>query len=32
MSPAFEFIPFAIPLALALTGLGLLIYFGKDTK
>lgn len=32
MSPAFEFIPFAIPLALAFIALGLLIYFDKDKQ
>ena len=32
MAPAFEFIPFAIPLALALIAFGLLIYLDKDKQ
>lgn len=32
MAPAFEFWPFAVPLALAFVALGLLIYFDKDKQ
>lgn len=32
MAPAFEFWPFAVPLALAFVVLGLLIYFDKDKQ
>jgi len=32
MAPAFEFWPFAVPLALVFVALGLLIYFNKDKQ